>query len=92
MVMTMTMTREERNDSGKRNATMTMTRAERDDSGKRNDSLLCRGELGGGETRCYCVLLSSPAYKVSSYLYERQVHNHMNEEKGGEKEKGSGLV
>jgi len=44
-MMTMTMT-----------MMMTMTRAERDDSGKRNNSLLCREELGGGETRC-CVLL-----------------------------------
>jgi len=42
---------------------MTMTRAERNDSGKRNDSLLCREELGGGETRCYCVL-SDTKYRV----------------------------
>ena len=36
---------------------MSMTRAESNDSRKWNNSLLCREELGGGEIRCYCVLL-----------------------------------
>jgi len=55
----------------------------------RKNSILCVGRRAGG---MHTSALSCPAYKVSSYLYKRQVHNHMNEEKGGEKEKGSGLV